>query len=263
MTGNHQGGPLEVEITDHLARVSFNRPEVLNALNMEMVLGLSDIFESLSADPSVRCVILRGNGRAFSVGADHKERPNMTLDEVRYRRRIAPRAFGAMRACVHPVIAQVHGYALGSGFELALGCDIVVMADSTVLGLIETVRGSIPAGGGTQLLARTVGVHRANELILTGRRFAAAEAQAWGIANYVVPEDQLEATVNGLAEEILRAAPLSCQQAKRAIRASMELGLAAGIDYEAALYERILTTEDRQEALTAYTEKRPAEFKGR
>lgn len=255
--------PFDIVIENQVARVMFNRPEVLNAVNMDLLLGLPDVFESLSEDPQVRCVVLSGKGRAFSVGADHKERPGMSLDDIRHRRRLGPRLFGAMRSCVHPVIAQVHGYALGSGLELALGCDIVVMAEDTVLGLIETVRGSIPAGGGTQLLPRLVGIHRASELILTGRRFTAAEARGWGLANYVVPVDELAVTVEALVAEILRAAPISCQQAKRAVRASMELSLSAGIEYEAALYERVLTSADRLEALRAYQEKRPGDFEGR
>jgi enoyl-CoA hydratase/carnithine racemase len=263
MSDHYNGfGPFEVRLDDSIARVAFNRPEVLNAVNMEILLNITPLFEQLSNDSHVRCVVLSGNGRAFSVGADHKERPTMSLDEVRHRRRIAPRAFAAMRNCVHPVIAQVHGWALGSGLELALGCDIVVMAETAVLGLIETVRASIPAGGGTQLLPRIVGLQRAKELILTGRRFTAAEAADWGIANYVVPVEELEARVTGLAREITAAAPISCQQAKRAINATLSMDLTSGIEYEAALYERILGSADRAEALAAYQEERPSVFMG-
>ena len=252
----------EITITEGVADVALNRPDVLNAINMDIIRGLPDVFEQLSEDYRVRCVVLRGNGRAFSVGADHKERPGMSLDEVRHRRRIAPRAFAAMRDCVHPVIAQVHGYALGSGFELALGCDLVVIAETTVLGLIETVRASIPAGGGTQVLPRIAGIQRAKEIILTGRRFTAADARDWEIANYVVPESELEAKVADLAREICAAAPIACQQAKRALNASLDVNLRDGIEYEAALYERILVSEDRREALQAYEEKRSTVFKG-
>jgi enoyl-CoA hydratase/carnithine racemase len=263
MSDRYDGfGPFQVRLDDGIARLAFDRPEVLNAVNMEILLNIGPLFEELSGDSRVRCVILSGNGRAFSVGADHKERPDMSLDEVRHRRRIAPGAFAAMRDCVHPVIAQVHGWALGSGFELALGCDIVVMAETTVLGLIETTRASIPAGGGTQLLPRIVGLHRAKELILTGRRFTAAEAADWGIANYVVPDEELEERVTSLAREITATAPISCQQAKRAMNATLTMDLPSGIAYEAALYERILVSADRAEALAAYQEKRTGVFKG-
>lgn len=253
---------IEVTVTDRIATVAFNRPEVLNAVSTPVLERLAEVFGDLNDRSDVWCVVLRGNGRAFCVGADQKERPTMSQDAIRRRRRIAPLAFGAMRDCVHPVIAQVHGYALGGGLEMALGCDLIVAAEGTVMGLIETVRASIPAGGGTQLLPRLVGPARAKELIFTGRRFTAAEALSWGLANYVVPESELDATVRRLAREITAAAPISCSQAKRAINASMDMDVASGVRYEAALYERILTTDDRVEALDAYRERRTPVFRG-
>lgn len=253
---------IEYTVRDHIAMVAFNRPQVLNAVSTPVFLRLVDIFEEINDSPDVWLVILKGNGRAFCVGADQKERPGMTLDEIRRRRRISPHAFSAMRNCLHPVIAQVHGYALGGGFEMALGCDIIVAAEGTVMGLIETTRGSIPAGGGTQLLPRLVGPARAKELIFTGRKFKAEEALGWGLVNYVVPLSELEQKVMELAHEITAAAPISNVQAKRAINMSMDLDVANGIQVEAALYERILTSSDRVEALDAYKERRPAQFRG-
>lgn len=253
---------VEYAVTDHIATVAFNRPEVLNAVSTPVFLRMIEIFDQINDDPNVWCVILKGNGRAFCVGADQKERPGMTLDEVRRRRRISPMAFSAMRTCIHPVIAQVHGYALGGGLEMALGCDIIVAAEGTVMGLIETTRGSIPAGGGTQLLPRLVGPLRAKELIFTGRKFKAEDAFAWGMVNYVVPAAALEAKVMELAGEIVSAAPISNVQAKRAINMSLDLDVMNGIQLEAALYERILTTTDRVEALRAYKERRPPVFRG-
>lgn len=253
---------VELSIADHIATVSFNRPNVLNAVSTPVFGRLIDIFDQITDDPDVWCVILRGNGRAFCVGADQKERPGMSLDEIRRRRRISPQAFSAMRNCSRPVIAQVHGYALGGGLEMALGCDIIIAASDTVMGLIETRRGSIPAGGGTQLLPRLVGPARAKELIFTGRKFTAAEAVDWGLITHAVPPDELEGKVTALAREIVDSAPISNMQAKRAINASMDLDVANGIQLEAALYERILTTWDRTEALSAYKEKRSPQFRG-
>jgi enoyl-CoA hydratase/carnithine racemase len=257
------GDPVELTLEPPLAFVSLNRPEVLNAVDTPLIERLGSVFGELSDAPGIRCVVLRGNGRAFCVGADQKERPGMSADEVRRRRRIAPAAFSAMSNCVRPVIGQVHGYALGSGLELALGCDIVVAAEGTEMGLIETRLGAIPGGGGTQLLPRLVGMARAKELIFTGRRFTAADAARWGMISYAVPEADLAATVLGLAEEISAAAPIAVAQAKQAITMSSDLDLANGLRLEAALSDRTLTTEDRAEALQAYRERRPPVFRGR
>jgi enoyl-CoA hydratase/carnithine racemase len=246
----------------HLVTVWLDRPEVLNAVSSVMLEELVEVFEAFDDAIEVRCVVLRGRGRAFSVGADQKERPNMTLDDIRRRRRIAPSAFSVMRRSLRPVIAQVHGYAFGSGLELALACDLTVVADSTVLGLIESVKASMPAGGGTQILPRLIGPQRAKELIFTGRRFSAADARDWNLFNHVVSETELDGQVEELAGEIMAAAPLSTIQAKRAINMSLDVDLATGFQVEAALYERVLTSKDRLEALAAYQEGRPASFRG-
>ena len=253
---------IHVEIRDRLAIVSLNRPEALNAVNMPLLEQLIDTFDALNDRSDVWCAILKGNGRAFCVGADTKERPAMSLDAVRRRRRIAPYAFGAMRRFSRPVIAQVHGFAIGSGLEMALNCDLIVASDDTTMGLIETRRASIPAGGGTQLLPRLIGTLRARELIYTGRKFAATDAIQWGMLNYAVPRDELERKTLELAHEITSAAPIACAQAKRAIDGGLDMDLAGGIQLEAALYERILTSRDRAEVLQAGRDGRPPVLRG-
>jgi enoyl-CoA hydratase/carnithine racemase len=253
---------IQFTVADYVATVSFNRPERLNAVTTPMFDRLLDVFDQINDSSDVRCVVLRGNGRAFCSGADQKERPGMTLDDIRRRRRISPQAFAAMRNCIHPVIAQVHGYALGGGMELAMGCDFIVAAQDTVMGLVESARGSIPAGGGTQLLPRLVGAARAKELIFTARKFTAGEALAWGLVNYALPADQVEAKVAEIVAEIVAAAPISNVQAKRAINMSLDIDVVNGIQVEAALYERTLTTADRVEAITAAREKRSPVFRG-
>ena len=253
---------VELTVEARIAQVAFNRPEVLNAVNTSTHLRLIEVFEEIDNDPGIRCVVLKGRGRGFCVGADQKERPGMSLADIRERRRISPRAFAAMRRCTRPVIAQVHGYALGSGLEMAMGCDLMVSAAGTLLGLVETQRGAIPAGGGTQLLPRLVGQMRARELIFTGRKFSAEEALTWGLGNYVVPADELEGKVMSLAEEIAAAAPVSVAQAKEAMNLALETGLSAGFRAETALFERTLTTSDRLEAVASYREKRPPAFRG-
>jgi enoyl-CoA hydratase len=251
-----------LEVSEHIGVVTLNRPEALNAATTPLFRRLIRLFDEINDDPNIWCVVVRGAGRAFSVGADQKERAAMSLQDLRTRRRISPAAFSAMRNCIRPVIGQVHGYAIGGGLELALGCDLVVASEGTVMGLIESRLASIPAGGGTQILPRLVGVPRAKELIFTGRKFDAAEALTWGMISYVVPEDELETKVMTLAREIASAAPVSNVQAKRAINLSMDLGVANGFDVEAALYERVLTTSDRAEGAAAHRERRTPIFRG-
>lgn len=251
-----------LDVEDHVAIVTLNRPAALNAATTPMFRRLIQLFDHINDDPSIWCVVVRGAGRAFSVGADQKERASMSLQDLRTRRRISPAAFSAMRNCIRPVIAQVHGYAIGGGLELALGCDIVVAAEETSMGLIETRLASIPAGGGTQVLPRLVGVPRAKELIFTGRMFTAEEALGWGMISHVVPLPDLDGFTTALAREVTAVAPISNVQAKRAINMSMDVGVANGFEIEAALYERVLGTSDRAEGAAAHREKRPPKFSG-
>ncbi len=253
---------VQVDIRDHVATVSLNRPDNLNACSNELLMQLRQVFDDLEDNNDVRCAILKGNGRAFCVGADMKERPGMTIEGVRRRRRLAPSCFGAMRRYSRPVIAQVHGYAIGSGLEIAMMCDLIVAAAGTVMGLPETSKASIPAAGGTQLLPRLIGVARAKELIYTSRKFTAEDALAWGLLNYVVPLDQLEQRVHDLAQEIAAVAPISIVQAKRAIDAGLDMDFDGGVRLEASLYERILNAKDRDEAGLAIREKRKPVYKG-
>lgn len=239
-------------VDGHLGTVAFNRPHVLNACNLRSLTRLIEIFDEIDDRDDIWCVILKGNGRSFCVGADQKERKTMSVDDIRLRRRIAPQAFSAMRRCARPVIGQVHGFALGGGLEMAMGCDVVVAAADTSMGMIETLRGSIPAGGGTQLLPRLVGPARAKELIFTGRKFSGADAERWGLVTYSTPPEEVEATATTIAHEILCAAPIANVQAKRAINMSMDLDLTNGVLAEAALYERAMNTSDRVAALAAY-----------
>ena len=256
-------GAVELETSSApVATVWLNRPEVLNACNMDVFHGLIDAFDTVNDLDDIRVVVLRGRGRAFSVGADITERKQMDLEAIRRRRRIAPFAFGAMRNCIRPVIAAVHGYALGGGLELALGCDIVLAAEDTDMGLIETTRGSIPGGGGTQLLPRLVGVNRAKELIFTGRTFTAQEAAQWGMINGSYPPDELDSRLKTLLDEICAAAPVSVTQTKQAIDMGLDLDLANGFKVEAALYERTMTSSDRLAGMNSIRRDEPSRFNG-
>jgi len=255
--------PVELLVEGHVAWMTLNRPDAMNACTTPLLERITALFDELEERADVRCVVLRGRGRAFCVGADIAERQGMSLDAQRRRRRIAPAAFGAMRRYSRPVIAQVHGYAIGSGLELAMGCDLIVAAAGTVMCLPETAKASIPAGGGTQTLPRLVGAARAKELIFTSRRFTAEEAERWGMVNHVVPAEGLDAQVAALCAEIVAVSPVSCMQAKRAIDRGLSMTVEDGLQLEAELYERVLTSEDRLEAFRAAAEKRQPAYVGR
>lgn len=257
------GDLLQVSVEGGVATVSLNRPDSLNALSNALLEAIVRAFADLEDDNAVRCVVLRGHGRAFCVGADIKERGTMSLDDVRARRRLAPLSFGAMRRYSRPVVAEVHGYAIGSGLELALGCDFIFAAAGTAMGLPETAKASIPAGGGTQILPRLIGPARAKELIFTSRRFTAEDAERWGLVNRVVAADQLGAAVAELTAELVAVSPTALATAKRAIDLGLTTDLESGLLVEAALYERVLTSEDRREAVAAAAEKRSPRYVGR
>jgi len=261
-TGSKRYETLRVEVNDHVATVTLHRPEVLNAINMTMYSDLVEAFQSIDDNPSIWVAIVTGEGRSFSVGADLKERQTMSLPDVRRRRRLAPRTFGAIANSNQPVIAAINGFAFGGGFELALACDLLVAVDKATFSLPETALGVIPGGGATQRLPRMIGPQRAKELILTGRRFSAEEAQWYGILNYVVPESELVSRARVLAEEMKANAPIALAQAKRAINASMNTGLESGLLLEAEAYQACLNSKDRSEGLAAFREKRKPSYTG-
>lgn len=255
---------LLVERHQGAAVLVLNRPLRANALSRSLVLALGRAGRELSADSSVRAVVLTGAGeRAFCAGADLTERLTMTEAEVRdllllYRRELA--WLGNFRA---PVTAAIQGVTLGGGLELALACDLRVAAASATFGLPETSLAIIPGAGGTQRLPRIVGAARAREMILLGRRVAAEEALRIGLIHRICPTDTtlLEDTL-AYIRPILEGAPLAQEAALRALRAA-ELPLEQGLAAELAAYEACLVSEDRREALLAFQEKRPPKFQGR
>jgi methylglutaconyl-CoA hydratase len=256
--------PVLVEVRDGAGFVTLNRPAAANALSSELVGALGQAFARLRGDPGVRAVVLAGAGEgAFCAGADLKERRTMTLDDTRSFLRSIGAVLDAIAAFPRPVIAAIGGGAFGGGLELALACDIRLAADTAVLGLVETRLGIIPGAGGTQRLARLAGVAAAKELILTGRRIGAARALELGIVSQVVPRGDLAAACAGVAAEIAGAGPLAVEQAKRAIDGGVDRPIDEGLAHERACYDVVLGSEDRNEGLAAFAEKRPPRFKGR
>jgi enoyl-CoA hydratase/carnithine racemase len=253
------------EVDQHgICVLTINRPQAMNSLDGELVSALWHSFYALNGRADVRVIILTAAGeRAFCVGADLKERKSMSEAEVAARLRDYRGAFRAIENVDKPVICGINGYALGGGLELALGCDLRVAAAEAVVGLTEARLGVIPGAGGTQRLPRVVGLAKAKELVFTGAKLTAAEAEAIGLVNRVVPREELLPACRTLATEIAKAAPISLSQAKIAMSRGIEVDLETGLELEAQCYAATLATEDRLEGLAAFAEKRSPEWKGR
>lgn len=239
-----------------------DRPPV-NALGRELVDDLLTACQTLQTDADARCVIVRSAGKHFCAGADLKERQGMTLDEVRaFVPRLAA-VCNALAALPMPTIAAVNGSAAGGGCEVALGCDLRILAEDATIGLRETALAILPGAGGTQRLPRLVGPALAKRWIFTGKMHTAAEALADGVAQQVVPAAVLEAAALDLATAIAANGPVAVRLAKRAIDGGADLSLDRALALEWDCYQGVLGTQDRLEALAAFAEKRPPKFEGR
>ncbi|MEO7036786.1 MAG: enoyl-CoA hydratase-related protein [Polyangiaceae bacterium] len=248
-----------------VAIVTLDRPERMNALSWATVQRLGEIGRELAADSTLRVCVLTGAGdKAFCAGADLKERQGMSRAQVREMLRAYRTELGWLSQSDFVSVAAINGVALGGGLELALSCDLRSITEHATLGLPETGLGIIPGAGGTQRLARLVGVARALDLTLTQRRIAAAEALTLGLVNRVFPatESVLDSTLKWL-EPVAVGAPIAQRGALLAVRATQHLSLNAGLDLERELYDRCLDSADRDEALRAVAEKRKPRFQGK
>ena len=255
---------VRLDIADHVARVTIDRPEVLNALDAEAEAALEAIWQRLEADREVRAVVLTGaRERAFCVGADMK---NVSKSGLEYWAAARPAGFGgiALRTTLDiPVIARVNGHALGGGFEMVLGCDIVVAAAEAGFGLPEPRVGRLPLDGGMVLLQRQVPFRAAMGVLLTGRRLSAAEALALGLVNEVAPRAELDAAVERWLKDILACAPLSLRAIKQTVRRTAHLtAVEAQAQRSPALIE-CLQSHDGEEGVLAFREKRAPVWTGR
>jgi enoyl-CoA hydratase/carnithine racemase len=254
---------VRVERAGAVATVTLARPEAANALSKVLVADLRQALADLAGDVTLAAVILTGAGdKAFCAGADLKERRGLTLDQTRGVLDELGALMNQVAGFPRAVIAAINGAAFGGGLELALAADLRLAADSAQLGLTEVRLGIIPGAGGTQRLARLCGVAVAKELILTGRRLDAAAALALGVVGRVVPGADLMSAAAALAAEIAQGGPLAVAQAKQAIDDGFGRPLADGLAVERAAYEVVLTSEDRNEGLAAFAEKRPPKWRG-
>ena len=249
----------------HVLVARLNRPSASNALDTQMARDLVRFFEDVNLDPGeLRCIVLTGAGeKAFCAGGDLKERRGMT-DEAWGRQHVVfERMVRALLDCPVPIVGAVNGAAYGGGCEIAAACDFLYAADTARFALTEVTLGIMPGAGGTQTLPRAMGERRAKELILTGRVFTAAEAQTWGLVNAVLPPADLLPAALATAETIARNAPISVRQAKQSIGRGQGMALRDALAFEIEAYNRMVPTQDRQEGVLAFNEKRKPVFKGR
>ena len=252
-----------VEIRDRVARVTVNRPKVLNALNEKTVLELRACFGALKHDMAVGAVILTGAGeKAFVAGADINELSVMSPLQGGASSRLGQEAFSEIENLGKPVIAAVNGFALGGGCELALACHMRFASENAKMGLPEVGLGIMPGYGGTQRLPRLIGLGRALELITTARMVEATEAARIGLVNGVYPLAELLPHCEKVAAEILSRGPLAVRYAMDAAILGLEAGIEHGIELESAYFGLLASTGDMREGLTAFLEKRKPSFTG-
>jgi enoyl-CoA hydratase/carnithine racemase len=237
----------------HVAEVIMNRPEALNALSTGQVRRLRDAANQLAADGQISVVIISSAvQRAFCVGADLKERRGVSNDDLRKQRRVLQEGFDALRALPMPMIAVVEGFALGGGFELALCCDLIIASATATFGLPEVGLGLIPGEGGTQLLPRRIGLNKAADLLLTGRRVTAEEALTMGFVDRLVPEGLAQDSARELAREMATKSPISLRAAKRALKEGIDVDVATGLEIENRAWEEVAFSADRLEGIEAF-----------
>jgi enoyl-CoA hydratase len=253
-----------IEINDGVAVLKINRPESLNALSSPLLDELGRALDGLEHDPAVKAVLLTSSTeKAFVAGGDLKEMSVMDPGSAEAFSRKGQELMLSMHRMKKPIIAAVSGYALGGGFELALGCDFIYASEDARFGLPEVSLGVIPGFGGTQNLVRSIGPQKAKEMILSGKVLSAAQAREWGIVNEVLPAAELMTKAMERARLIAGYGSLAVAAAKRAIADGMEITQEEGLRRERALFAPLFATHDQKEGMRAFLEKRKPDFKDR
>lgn len=243
------------------AIVQFNRPEVLNALNMKLMEELVDALETLDKDNDIRCIIITGNEKAFAAGADIKEMADASAVEMLMRDQFA--RWDRIRKIKKPLVAAVSGFALGGGCELSMTCDMIIASETAKFGQPEINIGVMPGAGGTQRLTRAIGKAKAMEMVLTGKMISAQEALQWGLINKVVPVEYYLQEAKDLAKEIANKPPVAVRLAKEAVLKSFDTTIEGGLEFERKNFYLLFASEDQKEGMKAFVEKRKAEWKGK
>jgi enoyl-CoA hydratase/carnithine racemase len=253
---------VRLETADGICTVRLDRPP-MNALNSQLQDELATVAAQITADESVRAVVVYGGEKVFAAGADIKEMADMGYAEIAPRAQRISRAVDAIARIPKPVVAAITGYALGGGCELALACDWRVAAVDAKLGQPEINLGIIPGAGGTQRLARLIGPARAKDLCMSGRMVDAAEAVAIGLVDRVVPAADVYPTAVAMVSRYTEGPALALRAVKLAIDGGLDVDLASGLAWESQLFASLFATEDRTEGMAAFVAKRPPRFRGR
>ena len=252
------------EKSEGIATITLNRPEALNAFSKEVVSEVLQALEDIRSDESVRVVILTGAGeKAFSAGADIKAMIGMNSLKARELSLMGEKLCLALENLEKPVIAALNGYALGGGLEVAMSCDLRIASENSRMGQTEINIGLIPGWGGTQRLTRLVGRTKAKEMVFTGKMIDAKTAEQLGIVNMAVPADKFRETVRQFALDLASKAPVALRVAKALIDKGAEIGLDSALALEREGFGVVASTEDLQEGVKAFTEKRKPVFKGK
>lgn len=263
MSGNYSTLRTDT-VNSHVLLVTLNRPETSNAVNTQMGRDLLDLWSSLISPGDVRAVVLTGAGdRVFCAGGDLKERNGMSKEQWEAQHEVFERQYWALLDCPVPVIGAANGHAFGGGLEILLACDFVYAASHARFALTEATLGIMPGTGGTQFLPRAVGERRAKEIIFLGKPFPAEDGRQWGLFNRICEPQAVVSEAVATAMAIAENAPLSIRQAKKSIHHGLDMDLKSALLYEIEAYNRLVVSEDRQEGVRAYNEKRKPVFKGR
>jgi len=256
--------PILIRVEKNLAWILLNRPNKLNAMDLEMLDLLESALEEMKADEEVRCILLKGTGdRAFSAGADISLLSTFSSKEAKAFSEKGQRVFAKVRELSKPVIAVVNGYALGGGCELALSCDLRIASEKARFSQSEINLGIVPGWGGTQLLPRIVGAARAREMILLGRMVEAGEAYNIGLVNRVVAPEKLDEEAVKMAEALASGPSKALAASKHLLNLSLQTPLNEGLKREAEEFSSLFSTEDFREGIAASKERRKPVFKGK
>ena len=253
---------ITVEIEDYVALIRLNRPEALNALNSQLLRELGEALTEADRNDKVRCIVLTGSEKAFAAGADIREMSTKTFVDV-YNENLFVAPTETISNIRKPIIAAVSGYALGGGAELAMACDFIICADNAKFGQPEINLGVIPGIGGTQRLTRFVGKSKSMDMNLTGRFMDAEEAERSGLVSRVVPTAKLIPEAMAIARKIAEKSQVAVKAAKECVNRSYETTLREGLQFERRLFHALFSTEDKNEGMAAFLEKREPQFRDR
>jgi len=246
---------VQYEVNGNVAVATIDRPDALNALNLDVLTDLEEVITKAEKDQDVYVLIVTGAGRSFVAGADIAQMKELTADEARAFGEFGNKVFLKIESMTKPVIAAINGFALGGGCELAMACDIRVSSDKAKFGQPEVGLGITPGFGGTQRLPRIVGSSKAKELILTAQTIGAEEALRIGLVSQVVPSEELMVTALDIAGKIAQNAQVAVRQSKAAINKGMQCDIETGTAFEAQAFGLCFSTEDQKDAMTAFLNK--------